>query len=190
MNQTAVLSLLALLVSPLRAGDIAVPLGDGKLLIRDVRFIALRSGQTVPELYFKIENHTNMPWWEIQLNFTISGTCNNQNRKWVIPASLNVGYSEEHVVGNVYQETYDPLEGKVEGCRADAIIADLDVAMNQQRRIAGPGRSKIEAAAAARQKRLATERRQAEANADVRRTEERRKVRAACDMTYQNTAHK
>ncbi len=190
IHREAALSFIALFTLPLLAEDIAVPLEGGKLLIRDVRFLGVRSGEAVPELYFKVENHTKMPWWEIELNFTISATCKDRNRRWVIPASFSVGYSEEHVVGNVYQENYDPLDGKVEGCHTETIRVDLDAARNESRLIFGPERAKKEAAEAARRKRVAAERRQHEEDAAAQAAEQRRKVRAACAVTYQSTADK
>lgn len=108
----------------------------------------------------------------------------------MIPASFSVGYSEDHIVGNVYQGIYEPLEGKVDGCVTTQITADLDVATNQTERVVGPERAKRESAVAARQRKLAAERRQLVLTAEAQAAEQRRKVRAACSDTYQKTADK
>ena len=171
--------------------DISIPLEVGKILIQDAHFIRPDlDGKSIPELSFRIENHTPLPWWTIELQFQITGRCNREPRHWSVPATTSLGGDEDHVVGNVYRETDNSLEGKVDGCRTEAISAILVKAQNGARRIVGPEQAKKEAAEAARQKRLAAERQLKEDEQRAKAAEERSKIRAGCALIYQSTANK
>src|SRR5262249_34739145 len=86
--------------------DITVPLEGGKIVIHNARFIRPDAeGQYIPELSFKIDNHTSAPWWALELQFHITGRCNGESRRWSFPATTSLGWSEDHIVGNAYRET-------------------------------------------------------------------------------------
>ncbi len=155
--------------------DITLALDGGEIFIRNGRFIRVaESGSYVAELSFKIENHTSVPWWTVALQFNIVAMCNGTPRHWSIPATTSLGWSEDHIVGNVYGETYDPLEGKVHGCR----------------RVVGPEQAKKEAAEKARRTRELSEAAQKQSEDDAKAAEERQRTRAACTAIYQRTVDK
>src|SRR5690348_7023747 len=100
--------------------DLRLPLEGGEIVFKDVTFIRVDAdGKYLPELSFKVENHTALPWWSLEVQFRVSGHCNGKERNWVISATTSLGWSDDHIVGNVYNEEDDSLEGKVDGCKAE-----------------------------------------------------------------------
>jgi hypothetical protein len=182
----------ALFGAAMPADDIAVPLEDGKITIQDVHFIRVEEGSYIPELSFKIENHTSSPWWVLKLHFDITGICNGTARRWSIPATTSLGWSADLIVGNAYRETDDSLAGKLDGCHSENISATLGLAQNGTTRILGTKEAKKEAAEAAQRKRLVAERdarvAKYRAEEEAKAAEERKKIRTACSVIYQKTA--
>ena len=181
----------AILPAIMYGENIIVPVEGGNIVVKDARFIRQDGdGHYLPELSFKIENHTAVAWWTVELEFLIIGRCNGEQRHWSISAKTSLGWSEDHIVGNVYKETDDSLEGKADGCHTETINAILKVAQNGNRRLVGPKQAKKEAGEAERQKRLRAERKQREDEERAKDAENRKKVRAACAAIYESTANK
>jgi hypothetical protein len=78
--------------------DITFQLGDGRILIKDARFIrenVSEGGSLVPELSFTIINETSFSWKSIKLEFDMSGICGSEPRQWsrskmIMPKSLRI----------------------------------------------------------------------------------------------------
>lgn len=183
------------------ADDITIPLEDGKITLQDVHFIRVEEGLYIPELSFKIENHTSSPWWVVKLHFDITGFCNGTPRRWAVQATTSLGWSAELIVGNAHRETEEFLSGKVDGCHSENIRATLGIAQNGTARILGTEEAKKEAVEAAHRKRVAAEQKRKQAEADARyatvqaekeakAAEERRKIRATCAAIYKDTVDK
>lgn len=170
--------------------ELLIPLAEGQLVLRDVRFIAIRAGEVSPELYFKIENHTKEPWWQVELKFAVTAVCRDQSRRWEIPATTSVGYSDDRTVANVYHQIYYPLADKVDGCCAETITAELDYAANGTHRHLGPERKRREAAERQKQKQLAAKDREREAAAEAQALEKRNRARSNCAEIYTATINK
>src|SRR4051794_14834489 len=91
--------------------DITIPLDGGKFVIHDARFIRQdQDGKILPELSLRIENQSGVAWWTIELQFRIKGRCNDEPRQWSILAKTSLGWSDDHVVGNVYREAEESLD--------------------------------------------------------------------------------
>lgn len=180
--------------------DIAIPLEDSKIVIRDAHFILVEDGSYIPKLWFKIENHTSVAWWEVKLHFDITGLCDGKPRHWSVEFSTSVIGGSDEILGP-YSEIYDSLAGEVDGCHTESIKARLGLAYNGDRRILGAEEARKEADEAAHRKRVAAEqkRKQAEADAqyatmqaeeEAKAAEQRRKIRATCAAIYKDTVDK
>jgi hypothetical protein len=176
--------------------DITVPFEGGSIVVRP-QFIR----GNVPELSFRIENHTSHPWWTMVLQFDISGVCNGEPKHWLLSAETSLGWSEDHYVANAYKEIVGSLRDKVDGCHTEVIKASVERADNADKHFRSENEAKKDAEAAENAKRLEAEwlRKEAEANArlakkraeeQIRTAEESRKLRAGCALSYQNTADK
>jgi hypothetical protein len=108
--------------------DITFQLGDGRILIKDVRFIrqnVSESGSLVPELSFTIINETSFSWKSVKLEFDMSGICGNEPRQWSRSVFMSLGWTQQEHYAKEFKDTMIALVGKVDGCRTETIKARL-----------------------------------------------------------------
>lgn len=168
--------------TPIGGDDIALPLGNGNIVIRHIRVDGL-------ELLIQIRNATSYPLQPLKLQFDIGGTCNNQPRQWTVPFTTSLRAS-------AYTDTKVNLDGNVDECAPETIKASL-VDLKKQLDAINAKRD----ADLARRERLAAEEKRKQAEAETRYVkakaedeakaiEERRRIRVACSTIYHRTADK
>ena len=136
------LIIMAMTFAPtLFAADITIPLEDGSLVLKDIRFLApIGFGDTPfysPGLAFTLVNQTKQAWMKLDLRLTIAGTCASGPVQWTRDITTSVGYMNYIAATTKYSERFEDLSEKVAGCTASAFQAKLISAENFDWRISG-----------------------------------------------------
>jgi hypothetical protein len=109
--------------------DVAVPVGDGNILVH-ARFIREGDYGFVPELAYTLTNRTSLPWESLKLEFDIGGLCNGKPTQWAFSVGTSLGWIESHEVvkESVPSIPLLSLVGKVENCYTEIIRVRLILA--------------------------------------------------------------
>lgn len=115
--------------------EIHIPLESGELVIEEARFIHPYYGVDAPLLTFTLINRTKETWQKLVLHFDISGVCNGEARQWSGTVTTGLNHWEDQEVRRSLSEMLEPFVGKVRGCRAEGIKAQLLLAESRNLRI-------------------------------------------------------
>ncbi|HVW08855.1 MAG TPA: hypothetical protein VHC90_09745 [Bryobacteraceae bacterium] len=126
------------------APDISLPVNGGRVVIRNSSFIE----GDAPILSFEIVNESVSPIRQIRIHFDIGGSCGNAVTTWTDEITTFAGWASDHSVGRAIQDHIIPLIGKVDGCHAALIRANIVEVNGIEFRSLRPSESLRDAAAA------------------------------------------